>query len=217
MKLRRTATSAPASDRPYELRGDLLESCSCRAPCPCWIGADPDNDRCQGFNAYHIEQGNIGEINMDGCDFVRVFDIPGNPRVPNSWKQVVVVDDRASDQQVAAILDAYSGAYGGPLADLARLVDATLGVERARINYSVLHGSGAIRGGRLVSVCVTPFRGADGALTTLHDSLMASVPRAPAYIARADDHTVALDRYGFAWAFEGRSAIQSAYSVAHDV
>jgi hypothetical protein len=154
---------------------------------------------------------------VGGCDFVRVFDILGNPRVPGSWRQVVVVDERASDGQVTAILDAYSGGYGGPLADLARLVGETLGVERARISYSVAHGSGTIRAGRLVSVSVTAFRGADGAVTTLHDSLMASVPRAPAYIAKANDHSVALERYGFAWAFEGRSAIQSAYSVTHDV
>jgi len=204
-------------DRPYKLQGDLLESCSCWAPCPCWIGADPDGECCQGFNAYHIERGRIGETNVDGCDFVRVFDISGNPRVPGSWRQVVVVDDRASSEQVTAIVDAFSGVCGGPLADIARLVDETLGVERARISYSVVRGSGVIRAGRLVSVSVTPFRGADGAVTTLHDSLMASVPRAPAYIAQADDHTVALGQYGFAWAFGGRSAIQSAYAVAHNV
>jgi hypothetical protein len=69
----------------------------------------------------------------------------------------------------------------------------------------------------LVSVSITPFRGADGTVTTLHDSLMATAPRAPAYIAHAQRHDVSLDEYGFAWSFRGRSAIQSAYRVAHDV
>ena len=26
----------------YDLRGDLIEACSCMGPCPCWVGDDPD-------------------------------------------------------------------------------------------------------------------------------------------------------------------------------
>lgn len=27
---------------PYELDGDLLEVCTCKILCPCWVGEDPD-------------------------------------------------------------------------------------------------------------------------------------------------------------------------------
>lgn len=204
-------------NRPYRLEGALLESCSCMAPCPCWIGADPDGGSCQAFNAYHIARGSIDGVDVAGCDFIRVLDIPGNVLVPESWRQVFVVDARASDAQAAAILAAYTGSLGGPLADLARLVAETLGVERARISYDVEQGSGALRAERLVSVDVTPFVGTDGTVTTLRDSLLASSPRAPAYIARAEHHDVSLEKYGFEWAFKGRSAIHSEYRVANDV
>jgi hypothetical protein len=127
------------------------------------------------------------------------------------------MDQRASAEQASWILAAYSGALGGPLADLALLVGETLGVERAKISYAIAHGAGAVKAGRLVSVSVEPFRGADGAVTTLHDSLMAAMPRAPAYIASARHHDVALAKYGFEWAFQGRSAIQSEYRVANRV
>ncbi len=69
----------------------------------------------------------------------------------------------------------------------------------------------------MVSVALAPFMGADGTVTTLHDSLMSSLPRAPAYIARAEHHDVSLSRYGFEWAFKGRSAIHSSYRIANDV
>jgi hypothetical protein len=195
----------------------LLESCSCWAPCPCWLGADPDTDSCQGFNAYHLERGAIDGVDVAGCDFLRVFDITGNARLPGSWRQVFVVDSAASGKQLASIVAAYTGALGGPLADLARLVRETLGVERASISYAVTEGAGAVRAGQLVSVNVTPFTGADGKVTTLWDSLMAGAPRSPAYVARADHHDVSLGDYGFEWAFEGRSAIQSRYEVEHAV
>jgi hypothetical protein len=156
-------------------------------------------------------------VNVDGCDLVRVFDIRGNARVPGSWRQVVVIDRQASDEQASSILAAYSGAFGGPLADLALLVGETLGVERATISYAVARGTGSVRAGNLVSVSTSPFRGVDGTVTTLHDSLMATVPRAPAYIASAEHHEVALAQYGFEWTFQGRSAIQSEYRVVNRV
>lgn len=204
-------------NRPYHLEGELLESCSCMAPCPCWIGADPDGGACQAFNAYHILRGNIDGVNVAGCDFIRVLDIPGNVLVRKSWRQIFVIDAQASDEQATSIFAAYTGALGGPLADLARLVRETLGVERANIDYAIGHGAGTLEAERLVSVAITPFVGADGTITTLHDSLLASVPRAPAFIARADHHDVSLEEYGFEWAFKGRSAIHSEYRVTNDV
>jgi hypothetical protein len=201
------------TSRPYRLEGALLESCSCQAPCPCWIGANPDGDSCLGFNAYHIDSGTIDGVDVAGCDFVRVFDIDGNVRVPGSWRQVFVIDDRISERQGDLILAAYTGALGGPLADLARLVKETLGVERASIGYAIAQGEGMVRAGDFVSVTVAPYRGADGTVTTLHDSLMAGAPRAPAYLARAEHHDVSLAGYGFEWAFQGRSAIHSRYRM----
>src|ERR1700677_2092159 len=164
-------TGVKADGRPYCLEGTLLESCSCWAPCPCWIGADPDDGFCQGFNAYHIVKGTIDGVDIAGCDFIRVFEIAGNVRVPGGWRQVFVIDARASDEQFSSIVAAYSGVFGGPLADLARLVGETLGTERAGITYAVDEGAGSLQAGRLVSVAVVPFRGADGAVTTLRDSL----------------------------------------------
>ena len=52
------------------------------------------------------------------------------------------IDERASDEQRQAILDAYDGKLGGPLADLAGLIGETLGVERAAITHEVHDGNG---------------------------------------------------------------------------
>src|SRR3954447_11663767 len=106
----------------YELEGTLLEACSCGVLCPCWIGVDPDGGTCDAFNAYHFDSGTIGGVDVSGLNFVRVVQIPGNVLTPGSWKQVVFIDERASDEQFQAILDAYDGKLGGPLGDLASLI-----------------------------------------------------------------------------------------------
>jgi hypothetical protein len=130
---------------------------------------------------------------------------------------VSFVDDRASDAQFEAILDAYQGRLGGPLADLAGLVGEVRAVERAPIVHQTRDGAGTLRIGDVVSAEMEPFRGPDGTLTTLRDSLFSTVPGSPAYVARAHHHTVNLPRHGMVWSFEGRNAIQSDYRITYAV
>src|ERR671910_876624 len=101
----------------YQLEGSLLEACSCSVLCPCWIGEDPDHGTCDSFNAYHFERGTIGGVDVTGLSAVTVNLIPGNVLTPGSWTQVLLIDERASDEQLDAIREAFQGRRGGPLAD----------------------------------------------------------------------------------------------------
>jgi hypothetical protein len=200
----------------YDLEGTLLEACSCGILCPCWVGEDPDGGSCDAFNAYHFDRGEINGVDVSGLSFVRVVQIPGNVLTPGSWKQVVFIDERADDQQLQAIVDAYTGKLGGPLADLAGLIGETLAVERAPITHEVKDGAGTLRIGEFVSSHMHPYRGPDGSTTTLRDSLFSTVPGSPAYVGIADTHDVALPQYGMEWSFEGRNAIQADYKIRHE-
>src|SRR3954447_22410733 len=143
----------------YHLEGTLLEACSCGVLCPCWIGEDPDGGSGLALTAYHLDRGTIRGVAVGGLSFVRVVHIPGNVLAPGSWRQVVFIDDRASDEQFQAILDAYDGRLGGPLADLAGLIGETLGVERAPITHEVRDGYGTLRIADSVESTMHPFSG----------------------------------------------------------
>ena len=200
----------------YDLEGSLLEACSCGVLCPCWVGADPDGGTCSSFNAYRFERGEINGIDVSGLSFINVCYIPGNVLTPGSWRVVSFVDDRATEEQHNAILDAYHGRLGGPLADLATLVGEVLAVERAPITHETRDGKGTLRIGNVVAAEMEPFRSPDGStITTLRDSLFSTVPGSPAYVARAHSHTVDLPQYGMEWSYEGRNAIQSDYHITH--
>ena len=199
----------------YDLEGTLLEACSCLAVCPCWVGQDPDGGSCDAVNAYRFERGTIRGVDVSGLSFINVVHIPGNVLVPGSWQVVSFVDDRASDAQFEAILDAYHGRLGGPLADLAGLVGEVMAVERTPIIHEIREGRGSLRIGEVVSAEMEPFCGPDGTLTTLRDSLFSTVPGSPAYVAQASHHRVDLPRHGMVWSFEGRNAIQSDYRISY--
>jgi hypothetical protein len=212
-----TERAATATGVVYDLQGTLLEACSCLAVCPCWVGQDPDGGSCDAFNAYRFQHGTIRGVDVSGLSFINVVHIPGNVLAPGSWQVVSFVDDRASDEQFQAILDAYHGRLGGPLADLAGLVGEVLAVKRAPIVHETREGGGSLRIGEVVSSEMEPFRGPDGTITTLRDSLFSTVPGSPAYVARAHHHRVHLPQHGMVWSFEGRNAIQSDYRITYTV
>jgi hypothetical protein len=201
----------------YNLQGTLLEACSCNVLCPCWIGEDPDTGNCLSFNAYHFDRGEINGIDVSGLSMINVCQIPGNVLVPKSWKVLVLVDDKATDEQMQALLDAYTGKLGGPLADLGQLVGEVIGVERVPIQHQVHQGAGELRAGDYVAAAMTPYHSGEGSTTTLRDSIFSTIPGSPAYVSKATYNRVDIPKYGIKWSFEGRNAIQGDYTIAHSV
>jgi hypothetical protein len=210
-----TQEKAAGTEVVYQLEGTLLEACSCGILCPCWVGEDPDGGSCDAFVAYHFDRGEINGVDVSGLSFVQIVRIPGNVLAPGSWRRVIFVDDRATDEQLGAIVDAYEGRLGGPLADLAGLIDETLAVERAPIRHEIRDGAGTLQVGDFVSSEMDPYRGMDGTITTLRDSLFSTVPGSPAWVGKAKTHTVNLPQYGMVWSFEDRNAIQATYNMSH--
>ena len=113
----------------YHLEGRLLEVCDCRVLCPCWIGEDPDNGTCESMQAWHFDKGTIDGIDVSGRTIAATFYIPGNV-LKGGFRAAIYVDDGASDQQQAAILEVYAGKHGGPVAELAKLIGEVVSVEK---------------------------------------------------------------------------------------
>jgi hypothetical protein len=200
----------------YSLQGTLLEACSCGVLCPCWIGEDPDQGTCEAFLGYHFDKGQIEGVDVSGLNMVMVARIPGNVMIPKTWRIAVFVDSKATDQQQEKILAAYTGQLGGPLADMAQFVGEVLGVERVDIEHTVSGGAGSLRvAGGAVEAEMEPYKGGDGTITTLRDSVFSTVPGSPAYVSKASRHKVKLPQYGFEWEFSGRNAIQADYRIEH--
>lgn len=201
----------------YELEGTLLEACSCNVLCPCWIGEDPDPPGyCDSVNAYRFDRGVISGVDVSGLACAAINLIPGNVLTPASWKQVLVIDDRADDQQFEAIRDAFQGKLGGPLGDLAGLVAEWLAVERMPISHETRDGQGTLKIGETLEAEIHPYKSAAGKTTTLRDTVFSTVPGSPAYVAVADRFRVDLPDHGMTWAYEGRNAIQSDWALTYD-
>ncbi len=200
-------TTQADTKKTYVLDGTLLEACSCGGPCPCWVGDDPDGGRCDSVNAYHIDRGQVGGVDVSNLSFVQVNQIPGNVLAGN-WRAIFYIDDKGTPAQQEAILNVFGGKLGGPLADVASLVGERVAVHFVPIEHHVEGGKGTLRVGEIVEAEMAPYTDANGRPTTIHDTVFSTIPGSPAYLAKASHHRVNIPEYGMIWEFSGRNAIQ---------
>jgi hypothetical protein len=195
----------------YQLEGKLLEVCDCNVLCPCWIGENPDNGKCEAVVSYHIDKGNIDGTDVSVLTLSLVAHVPVNVLAGN-WKVAVFVDDKASPKQQEAILNAWTGKLGGPLADLSKLVGEVAAVERVPISFSVEDGKGQLRVGTVVEATMAPYKGPTGSVTTLNESVFSTIPGSPAYVGKASEYRRNTSKYGLRDVnLQGRNAIQGTF------
>jgi hypothetical protein len=179
-----TEASTAVETTTYALEGRLLEVCTCAAICPCWVGEDPDGGTCDSALAWYVDRGTVRGVDVsERCVAISVH-IPGNVFAGN-WKAVVYVDDRCSDEQQDALLAVFTGALGGPIADLAALIGEVVAVQRAPMVFTVVDGAGTLKIGDDVEAHLAPFQGATGKTTTLSETVFSTVPGSPAFPGKA--------------------------------
>jgi hypothetical protein len=194
----------------YHLEGRLLEVCDCRVLCPCWIGEDPDNGTCDSAMAYHFDSGQIDGVDVTGRTIAFVCHIPGNVMQGN-FRVAVYVDSGASDTQQEAILKAYTGQLGGPIADIAKLVGEVVSVERAPITFDVNEGRGTLRISDVTAADLEPYLGPDGSTTVLANTVFSTVPGAPVFVGKATRYRSKHAALGHDIDMTGHNALQSTF------
>lgn len=209
------ATDTATADASYRLEGTMLELCSCAVSCPCFIGEDPDRGECFGVITFHLEKGEARGVDVSGLNLINVAHIPGNA-LAGGWRSVLLVDSRADDAQAEALLDAFGGKLGGPLADLASLVGEVVAVERVPITHEASEASGRLEAEGMVEAEFAPIQSSpDGSTATLYGSAFTTVKGAPAYLGKSVRYRVTLPQHGMAWSFDGHNAIQTPWMMEH--
>ena len=194
----------------YTLEGRILEVCDCNVLCPCWIGEDPDNGTCDSIIAYHIDRGTIEGVDVSGLTMAMLAHIPGNV-LDGNFRAVAYLDDKASQNQIDALLAAFGGKLGGPLEDMAKLVGETVAVVPATIDFRVEEGRGTLKIGDEAEAIMEPYRGPTGAITTLNESIFSTIPGSPAYVSKASRYRVRNAALGLDIDLEGHNAIQGSF------
>jgi hypothetical protein len=135
----------------WQIEGQYMETCNCDFICPCIgsnLAAMPTEGDCKAAIAMHIDKGRKDSVSLDGLSFIVMMHSPGAMGDGN-MKVGLIVDERASKEQVEAITQIASGAAGGPMAALAPLVGEFAGVEKRPISFNADGMNFSVKAGEL--------------------------------------------------------------------
>jgi hypothetical protein len=101
----------------WHIRGSYFEACNCDPICPCRRidgvpGGRSTHGICTGVLSWRIEEGAAAATDLAGLSVAMAIryddDEPGSP-----WTWLLYLDERASDEQHAALEAIFSGRLGG--------------------------------------------------------------------------------------------------------
>lgn len=102
----------------WRLRGTAVIACNCDFGCPCNFNALPTHGNCEGGWTWHVEDGRYGDVDLSGLTFAIYVKWPGAIH-DGGGEAVILIDERTSDEQRAAIETLVGGGVGGPWGVLA--------------------------------------------------------------------------------------------------
>ena len=102
------ASAADSAKKPsWKISGQLEESCSCNAACPCWFDSKPTMPSCSGNQVLFIKHGHYGNVSLDGLAIANFVESPENQTMMQSfgkWKySYLYLDEKANPAQRAAL------------------------------------------------------------------------------------------------------------------
>jgi len=114
----------------FNLRGEIIENCSCNALCPCWFGVKDlmkmDKGWCDSTLLFRIGTGASNGVDLSGATVVLAAAYPGPTLLDGNGTARLHVDASASDAQRRELETVFQGRAGGPMEILAGLITTWL-------------------------------------------------------------------------------------------
>ena len=121
----------------WNLRGQVVETCSCNMLCPCWYGVKElmvmDRGWCNTTQWYAIESGQSADVELAGRTVVLTMDFPGPTLFDGNGTGRLYIDDGASAEQRRELEAIFQGKSGGAPALFSQIVSNWLPTKQARI------------------------------------------------------------------------------------
>ena len=100
------------------LTGTVFIACNCAYGCPCNFNALPTHGACEGGWTWLVEEGSYDGVGLDGLAFSLYVKWPGAIH-EGDGEGLLLVDERASEEQRDAVAAIVGGESGGPWGVLA--------------------------------------------------------------------------------------------------
>lgn len=192
----------------WHVQGTYMESCSCEAICPCIVLGPPTEGDCRALVAWQIEEGQDGNVSLDGLNMALLVHSPGKMH-ETKWRVALYIDDRATASQRKSLLKIFSGQAGGHPAALAGQIGEVVGVKDAAITFRKQGQGFVLQIPAAVDTELQPLGGPEGSQVSVHNHLLAIAPGFPVIVGRSTRSRIT--DHGWDWTLDGRQCMYSPF------
>lgn len=193
----------------WNVSGSYFESCNCDSACPCVFLSPPTKGECTAIVGWHIDDGEQDGLRLDGLNVALAVHSPGH-MAETPWRVALYLDDKASDEQQAALGAIFSGADGGHPAVLAGHIGEVLGVATAKMTFEGKGASRSLRIGEVADVKIAAMAGQGEAQVTIDNHPLAVAP-GQQLVAAKTEHLRFTD-HGYEWELSGTNGFFSPFA-----
>ncbi|MHB8376270.1 MAG: DUF1326 domain-containing protein [Dehalococcoidia bacterium] len=191
----------------WQLSGEYFENCNCDVVCPCLFSPAPQmttrptQGACEVAFAFHVDRGGYGDTSIAGLNAALAIRSPGVMSEGN-WSVAAYIDERADERQREALQAIFTGAAGGPIANLAPLIAKVLGVKSVPIawNQEGMRRSVEIPGIARIAIRAIPSGAPDSEIWASNAS-----PFAPTVSLAVGEDASTFTDYGMRWDNSGKN------------
>jgi len=135
----------------WTIKGEYVECCNCSVPCQCLWHEAPDDNICNAGVFWNIEDGEYGDVSLDGLTGGVLLDQEG-VLFEGGWNVVLVLDEAANEAQSEALQLIFSGEAGGLFGALSGMIDEVVEVVSLPFEYTSNDGHFEFEAGEAISM-----------------------------------------------------------------
>ena len=193
----------------WKLSGTYFESCNCEAACPCVFLSAPSTGECTAVVGWHIDQGNFGDVSLDGLNAVLAVYSPGH-MVEVPWQAALYLDGAANQEQSNALAQIFSGQAGGHPARLGQHIGTVLGVANTAIDYKAEGKRRSLHIDGVLDVEIEAMSGQNSDDITVAGHPLCIAPGYPVVVAKSKQ--LNYHDHGFKWEMSDKNGFYSPFS-----
>jgi class 3 adenylate cyclase len=190
----------------WKVAGLYIEACNCESVCPCYSGHMPTYGFCEGNSAWHITQGQYGDIPLEGLNVIMALRCDGHMR-STKWKCWFYIDDRATSEQFNALKQIFTEANRGHLGKIFGPLWEVQKVELAKIDFK-------IEGAQHQVSILGKLKLAFGLLRPEAGPVLCRIPNSPGVAAIAEEYWFEDGKMKFE--YPGKSALTTTFEYHSD-
>lgn len=193
----------------WRLQGRYFETCNCETACPCIWLQPPSEGECKLLVAWHIDDGYLDGIRLDGLNVVLACHAPEN-MINGGWSAALYLDGHADSQQTEALTRIFTGQVGGHLSVLLGFVGEVWGIKQVAMTYHEENDTRRLSIPGIAEAEIQSIQGIRGGEALIANPPLCVVTSHPAVVAKSKHYSY--HDHGQAWEFSERNGYHSAFS-----